>query len=258
MNVHEQFADDLALYALGSLAGDERTVLEKHLEGCGSCRRELEQLRGDMSLLAVTAYGPRPPARARQRLLTAIAAEPRKPARPRTSSRAWWGILGWVAATAMALVCVGLLRENGWLRKHNSFLNAQYLSQRNQLAQEKEKNALLSDPAIQPVILRAPNSAPQPQGKAYYRERSRSLIFLASSLPQLPPEKIYELWLFPASGGAPIPAGLFKPDARGNATVVNPPLPEGVEAKTFAVTLEPESGSHEAPRGTPVIVGAGE
>ncbi|HEX9111235.1 MAG TPA: hypothetical protein VF845_07115 [Terriglobales bacterium] len=40
--------------------------------------------------------------------------------------------------------------------------------------------------------------------------------------------------------------------------VVNPPLPEGVEAKTFAVTLEPESGSHEAPRGTPVIVGAGE
>jgi hypothetical protein len=50
-------------------------------------------------------------------------------------------------------------------------------------------------------------------------------------------------------------AGLFKPDARGSATVVNPPLPEDVEAKNFAVTLEPESGSHESPRGTPVGVG---
>jgi hypothetical protein len=51
---------------------------------------------------------------------------------------------------------------------------------------------------------------------------------------------------------------LFKPDARGSATVVNPPIPQGVAAKNFAVTLEPESGSHESPRGTPVIVGVGE
>jgi len=99
---------------------------------------------------------------------------------------------------------------------------------------------------------------PQPRGKAIYQRRNRNLIFFASNLPPLPTKKIYELWLFPANGGAPIQAGLFKPDARGSATVVNPPLPEGVEAKNFAVTLEPESGSHESPRGTPVIVGIGE
>ncbi|MBI1739915.1 MAG: anti-sigma factor [Acidobacteriales bacterium] len=75
--------------------------------------------------------------------------------------------------------------------------------------------------------------------------------------PQAPAEQ-WLACLFPTNGGAPIAAGLFKPDARGNATVVNPPLPGGVEAKTFAVTLEPESGSHEAPRGTPGIVGVGE
>ena len=50
MNVHEQFADDLALHALGSLSGDERTALEKHLEDCASCRRELYLLRGDMAV----------------------------------------------------------------------------------------------------------------------------------------------------------------------------------------------------------------
>jgi anti-sigma factor RsiW len=48
MNVHEEFAEDLALYALGSLEGDERFGLEKHLEECAGCRRELDLLRGDM------------------------------------------------------------------------------------------------------------------------------------------------------------------------------------------------------------------
>jgi hypothetical protein len=32
MSAHEQFADDLALLALGALQGDERVALEKHLE----------------------------------------------------------------------------------------------------------------------------------------------------------------------------------------------------------------------------------
>jgi anti-sigma factor RsiW len=40
MSAHEQFADDLALLALGTLQGDERVALEKHLEGCPACRRE--------------------------------------------------------------------------------------------------------------------------------------------------------------------------------------------------------------------------
>ena len=52
MSVHEQYAEDLALYALGAL--DEKAALEKHLAECASCRRELEQLRGDAALLALT------------------------------------------------------------------------------------------------------------------------------------------------------------------------------------------------------------
>ena len=47
MSAHEQFADDLALLARGTLQGEERVALEKHLEGCAACSRELERLRGD-------------------------------------------------------------------------------------------------------------------------------------------------------------------------------------------------------------------
>jgi hypothetical protein len=158
----------------------------------------------------------------------------------------------------MVLLYVGVLRQNSSLQREMASLQAQFTGQQSELQQAKEIMATLLDPESQKIELVAVGSKPQPRGKAIYQRRSRSLIFLASSLPPLAPEKVYELWLFPANGGAPIAAGLFKPDAHGSATVVNPPLPEGVEAKTFAVTLEPESGSHEAPRGTPVIVGAGE
>lgn len=263
MSVHEQFAEDLALYALGSLEGKERDALEKHLEGCATCRRELELLRGDLSLLALTAAGPKPPARARQRLLSAIANEPRVPLTGAAAAsvhrqRFWWPALGGVAVAALALVCIGLLRQNATLQQDLASLRVQFADRGSKLEKANEVVATLLDPDAKKIELVAAGNQPQPRGKAIYQRRNGNLIFFASNLPPLPAEEIYELWLFPANGGAPIAAGLFKPDARGGATVVNPPLPEGVEAKNFAVTLEPESGSHESPRGTPVIVGVGE
>src|SRR6201984_681593 len=121
-------------------------------------------------------------------------------------------------------------------------MRRQFVDQQNKLERADEVVTTLLDPDAKRIELVAAGHKPQPRGKAIYQRRTRTLIFFASNWPPWPAEKVYELWLFPANGGAPIPAGLFKPDARGSATVVNPPLPEGVEAKNFAVTLEPESG----------------
>ena len=68
-------------------------------------------------------------------------------------------------------------------------------------------------------------------------------------------KKAYELWLIPMQG-APVPAGVFKPDVHGSAMVVNPPLPPGIEAKTFAITIEPEGGSQN-PTMPIVMIGNG-
>ncbi len=256
MSRHEQFADDLALYALGSLDLPERIALEEHLRECAACRGELEGLRGDLSLLSLSAAGPKPPARSRQRLLAGIAKEPRRSlVMPQKHGVA--SVLGWVGAAALIILSFGLAIQNGALHRDLDNLKARGARQQADIQQAKEIMATLLDPEAQRITLVAARNAPQPQGKAIYRRRSPSLIFLASNLPPLPPEKIYELWLIPVSG-TPIPAGLFKPDVKGSATVVNPPLPQGVEAKNFAVTLEAESGSHEVPRGSFVIVGAGE
>src|ERR1019366_7262098 len=125
MSVHEQFAEDLALYALGALDDAERQTVEKHLEECASCRRELELLRRDLSLLALATAGPKPPARARQRLMSAIASEPRLPVAAPASERQqrfWWASLGWpglrrASAVALVLLGIGLLRQNSALRQ---------------------------------------------------------------------------------------------------------------------------------------------
>jgi anti-sigma-K factor RskA len=72
----------------------------------------------------------------------------------------------------------------------------------------------------------------------------------------VPSQKAYELWLIPLNG-APMPAGVFKPDVRGSAVIINPPLPAGVEAKAFAITVEAETGA-STPTMPIVMMGAGE
>jgi anti-sigma-K factor RskA len=225
MSMHEQFAEDLALHALGVLEGDERVALEKHLEGCAACRRELEQLRGDMALMALSTAGPVPPRRARQRLLESVAHEPRQAAAP--TRRGWWTLVPWIAATALVVALVAVLLQNSDLQRRVSGLQNQSAQQQAELQRAREVVSTLTATDAMRVTLVAAKTPPQPQGKAIYVRDRSSLIFLASNFQALPAQKVYELWLIPING-APIPAGIFKPDAHGSATVINPPLPTGV------------------------------
>lgn len=254
MSAHEQFADDLALLALGSLEGDERVALEKHLEECFGCRRELERLRGDLALLALSSSGPAAPKRSRERLLKAIAKEPRAQKTP--AGRRSRSFMPWLAALAMLLLAGFFWKQSDRLEQRLAQLQDESGQQRVQLERAREVVSTLTSTDALRVTLVAAQAPPQPQGKAIYVRNRSSLIFLASNMPELPPQKIYELWLIPTSG-APIPAGVFKPDAKGSATVIEPPLPNGVEAKAFAITVEPEQGSL-TPTMPIVMMGEGE
>src|SRR5258708_2223257 len=229
MNEHEQYADDLALYALDALDGEDRVRLDAHLAACAACRLELEQLRGDTALLALSAAGARPPQRARQRLLNAVAREPRVPSLVQTQARrSWWGVLGWAAAAAVVVFALSLWRENSALKETLASASSQAARSARELEELRRIAAPIIAPEAQHVTLVAAKTPPQPQGKAFYLRNRSSLVFLANNMPPLPPQKAYELWLIPTSG-SPIPAGVFKPDAHGSASVVNPPLPAGGE-----------------------------
>src|SRR3954447_12969322 len=53
MTLHEQVAQDLPLYALGTLTDDDRRSVEDHLRECSRCRFELHLLREDMGRLSL-------------------------------------------------------------------------------------------------------------------------------------------------------------------------------------------------------------
>jgi anti-sigma-K factor RskA len=257
MSEHERYAEDLALYALDALRGEDRARVDEHLAACAACRRELEQLRGDTALLALSTTGPRPPQRARQRLLDAVAGEPRVPRIVETSARrSWWGVLGWAAAAAVVIFAASLWRENLALKETLASTNSQAAKSLREMEELRRIAAPILEPEAQRVTLVGAKDPPQPQGKVFYLRNRGSLVLLANNLPPLPPQKAYELWLIPKSG-APIPAGVFKPDAHGSASVVNPPLAAGAEAKAFAITVENEAGS-ATPTMPIVMMGAGE
>ena len=253
MTVHEQFADDLALYALGALSGEEKTSLESHLQECASCRRELEQLRGDAALLALSTSGPRPPARAKTRLMDAIASEPRT--QPSHSRLNWWAILGWATAGLMLVFVIGVSRHNQRLSSTVAELSGMVERERVAGDQARKVSEVLHAPDATPYEVLPVSMKAMPAGKAIYSRDRNGLVFVASNLQPPPAKKAYQLWLIPRVG-APISAGTFKPDSRGMAMVMNPPLPDGVEAKAFAITIEPEQGS-PAPTTDIIMMGAG-
>lgn len=253
MTEHEQFAENLASYALRALEGEERAAMERHLETCAACRAELQELQGDMALLALSASGPAPPQRAKRRLMEAIAREPRVSARPEMGTAAthgWWRLVPALAAVIVAVLGLYAWRENWRLREENVAAQLKIAALEQQAARmtalmERYRNVaevLTASDAVSFTLVSAPVK-PVPTGRAIYLQKRAALVFVASNLNPVPAGKTYELWLLPASGAAPIPAGLFKPDVRGSASVLTPPLPAGVEAKGFAVTIENEGGS---------------
>jgi anti-sigma-K factor RskA len=253
MTAHQQYGEDLALYALGVLEGEERSALERHLAECASCRRELEQLRGDLGMLALEAAGPAPPQRSRKRLLDAVALE----SRPRAIEvrTRWWALAPVFASLVLAIFAIMLWRENEQQKRHIDALQAELAQNATTLEHAKMVIAMLESPDAVRVSLSPAQKPPQPHGKAMYLPQKGALIFMASNMPMPPPAKTYEVWLVPMNG-APMPAGTFKPDARGSATVMMPPLPSGVQAKAFAVTVENEGGS-QTPTMPMVLVGEG-
>ncbi|HKD44659.1 MAG TPA: anti-sigma factor [Candidatus Angelobacter sp.] len=257
MKDHEQFAEDLTLYAMGALDDQQCPELRAHLGDCGECRRELEALRADLAMLALSTSGPQPPERSRRRLMDAIAAgkpiEQSRPLEPGPSRR-WPRWLFWAPLAA----CVLLAVHTVFLWNTHRQARREYEALETRLIEEQKKNSraqeiidMLHDPNAQHMTLVSAKSHAQPQVKTIYQRDKGHILLIANNLPELPATKAYQLWLLPATGGKPMPAGTFHTDWRGAGMMLHPMESAGVDAKGFAVTIEPAGGSQTP---TPPIV----
>jgi hypothetical protein len=150
---------------------------------------------------------------------------------------------GWAVAALFIIEAGALYQDREQLRLDIAADRARV----QKLSAEAERaNTLLEafkDPVATRVTLTTTAEKPEPQGRATYLAGKGALVFLATNLEPLQAYKTYELWLIPTDGRDPIAAGTFQPDAHGNASVILPELPKGIEAKAFGVTIEDMGGA---------------
>ncbi len=257
--------EELASYAMQSLPVEESASIRAHLQSCAACRNELAQVCGDLALLGLAVEQQPLPEGARERFLNRIASSPTvkpgeklaevtpMPAKSTRRGASFW--VPWVAAAAMAIVAISLGVQNKAL---NDELNLESNLVKNLAAQASKAQQVLevlTAPTAQRVTLTEGKTPAQPSAKATYLPERGGLILLATNLKPLPADKAYELWVIPANGKAPVPAGVFRPDAVGTANLVLPPLPAGIEAKAFGITIEKASGA-ESPTLPIILSGA--
>ena len=282
MNMQEHIdVEDLTMFALVLLSAEDAETVKTHLAGCLPCREELQQIHRDLELYALSVEPVAVPESARTRFLSemakpdaglgqrhdafpvepaapafagkpvllartaepGVAGEARLPGTTRGKVLPWVSWIGWAAAAAALVVAAGLRQDRDALRSALTAQNAQTVSLEADAHKARQILGTLTDPSAVRVSLTVPKAAPSPAARATYSPRSGTLLLMASNLAPLPAQKVYELWLIPADGSAPVPAGTFSPDARGNASLLTPALHGAVAAKAFGITVEPVGGS---------------
>ena len=274
---HDIVRDMLAMEALGALSPPERAELDRHLETCEECRRELAALRDAAASIGKSLpQRPMPTEREaglRARLLgraiedragvTPIRERAPVPslqsasARERGSARP--AIAQWLAAAALILA-VGAIAYAVSLRSTIQQLSAARAALRDstsvlerRLADQKAILDGLTGPGVRVMDAGATN-ARQPYGRMFWDQPTNRWTFVAYNLPPAAPGHTYQLWLV-TRDQKKVSAGTFTPSDSGSAIVraTYALAPDSLAA--IAVTNEPAGGSAQ-PTTTPFLVGA--
>lgn len=156
--------------------------------------------------------------------------------------------IAWLLAVIFLAATAALAHRVALLRAQLNASEGAAAQLRVQLDHANQIVAVLTSPEASHILLTETRQPPRPLGQVSWLANKGALVFVAGGLRPIPADRTYELWLIPAHGRAPIPAGLFRPDPDRGATVVLPALPADTEAKNFLVTVEPAHGS-----GTPSL-----
>ncbi|HTJ30218.1 MAG TPA: anti-sigma factor, partial [Acidobacteriaceae bacterium] len=215
--------DELIQYALGTLKDATLTTLTAHVSLCNECRTRLGAIQVDLAAYAsALPHEGELPEGARQRFLAKLTApgtqESRlEQARDQSRTGAFTkGLKEWFAApvalwtlSGVLAAAVAFLAYDDLGRIHQ---NRQMVPEMSRLAQENAefeelKQFLRGNDTQQVTLHTSVSPSYAPSGHATYKPITGQMVFTAANMPQLQPGKAYELWLLPASGAAPVPAG---------------------------------------------------
>ncbi len=213
--------DLLAAYALDAVDDAERVRVEAHLDGCPSCRREVEELR-DAAVALSDGLDVAPPPQVRRRVLEQVAAEAdvvQPVGRRRRGSQWVWGL------AAAGLVAVG--SWGVWEVFDEDLTSVEQVIQADDAVRHE------ADLDGTPVAV------------VTSQEQDRA-VFVGADLPALPEGQVYQAW-FLRSDGAIDSAGVLG-DPRADVELSGDP--DGAGA--VALSVEPSGGSAQ-PTSEPLV-----
>ena len=247
--------EDLDLYALGALDGEDKQTLDTHLRDCPHCQQQLAAARQRTALVGLAAPPAAPRPQVKSALMDQVRAEKGPGSAqnvPSKTAKKRWGLrfsLGFGLATAvLAFATYELAKQDLDRGKQLQQLQAQ-VSQ--DAAALQAMGQVTGAPDSAEITLLQQPGGPPGQAHVLYNARMGLGVYSGQIAPA-PSGKSYQLWLVPASG-SPVNAGLVEANQQNGAVVVR--LTPGLAAQAFAVTLEPLGGRPQ-PTGPKVLVGA--
>jgi anti-sigma-K factor RskA len=262
-------------YVLGTLEPGERDEFAVHLTTCDACQEEVRSLQRVVTALAAAAPTRTPPAELRDRVLNSIPGghvgrvppDPPPAIVSQSRSSSWGDPRVWLPAAALLALSIGLSFYANTLRQRIGVLEARLdvairdgaasrlaVANAEQTAMRAQRTmAVLADPDMAKIDLAGQKGAPSARARAFW-SRNRGLVMAVNDLPALQSGRTYQVWVLPASGAAPISAGLLVPDGSGSATVMYDTASDIPAPGAVAVSEEP-AGGVPAPTGQIYLVG---
>ncbi len=260
---HDRMEEAVAAYALDALEEEERAEVRTHIEGCPSCRAALQRMSVTVRVLPLAVDDMRPPDRLRERILAAAAVTPAGQAEPlgapriipfpgrpgpsepqRMTAAARGAGRGRMIAfgAAVAVLVIGL-----------GALSAVAISLQNQLRREQQL-ANRPPPTPSQFPINGTGTLAAANGQVTQLPSQNVALVALGGLPQIPTNKVYQLWVIPPGKDAiPVSQGVFTPDRFGNYTlVVKKDLPAGT---TIAITREDGPSGAAQPTEKPQLAG---
>jgi anti-sigma-K factor RskA len=268
-NGHPTREEDFDLYVLGALEGDDKQTIESHLAGCADCARKLAAARGRIAALSFAAARVEPAPAVKDRVLARVRAESQVPSRapsdsakvparefvppepPRGAAGRWLFAILAPACVALLIATLMLWRENDRLTKQLAILGDAMDKTQKQLDYARNVAHLFEARDTITVSLAPMPGMANGAAKVMYNAKMGMLMYDGWIAPP-PEDKSYQLWVVPMDG-KPISVGVFNPATSDPAHWMTK-VPEGIEPKMFAVTLEPAGGMPQ-PTGQMVMEG---